>query len=273
MTKLAGLLIAVAAFAVALYLVARRRGAPRSRGRFALLVAGFVALLGGCRSQETPTSAPKSAPKSTPRAEAQPVAPAEPVAARAALAAIRARWLGVPKLEQANYDQIKQVVAARQAECAKELSGLVKAKTISARGAEAFTTIYGDRVFHQLRQRSASCYDPTTLGLKVQMTRSALEKRLKLLTGLRAAGALKPAVQQKVERGLKRQMELLLRAKALWDKQAVAKKPDWDKLRAEEQAILALYAGQQESDVAIKDTIKVRPGLEEAVGLIARLYN
>lgn len=264
MEKTAVAVLGAAAFVVALYLVLARRplsaGQPRSRlgARFALLVSTFVALLGGVR--------PASGGPSGKGAKA-PAAKQE-LAARPEWKQIRASWHGVPQLKQPGYDAMQKVIAAKRAECDKLLAKLVRAKLVQRAAADVLVAIYADRIYHHLRQTAATCYDPTELGARVMSTRSSLDKRLALLQKHR--GKLKPDVAAKLERALKKEMELVLRVNALWEKQ---KGGNWAAHRKEEQQILALFAKQSSySSVEIKDSIQIRPGVEGAMRLVRLLY-
>jgi hypothetical protein len=264
MEKIAVAVLGVAAFVVAAYLVLARRqlsaDAPRSRlgARFALLVSTFVALLGGAR----PAGGGPSG-----RGGKAPAAKQE-LSARTEWVQIRASWHGVPKLKQPGYDALQKVIADKRAECNKLLDKLVRAKLVERTAADVLVAIYADRIYHYLRQTAATCYDPTELGARVMTTRSSLDKRLTLLQKHR--GKLKPAVAAKLERALKKEMELVLRVNALWEKQ---KDGNWAAHRKEEQQILALFAKRSSySSVEIKDSIQIRPGVEGAMRLVRLLY-
>lgn len=250
MSKIIAGLITGLAFLVALYLVLRGRPAPRAArtgpgARFALLVGSFVLLLGG-------------------RGRADDKA----LTARAEWKAVRESWHGVPKIEQAGYDDIQKVVAARRAANRAQLDRLVKARLVERDAAEVLDAIYGDRIYHHLRQRAATCYDPTQLGERVQTTRTQLESRLGLLQKHR--GKLDPKVAAKVERALQKKMELLLEVDALWRKQRGG---NWKAHRAEEARILSLFVKQADhSKAEITDSIKIRPGVAGAMRLIRLMY-
>lgn len=281
MSKLAGLLVAVAAFAVALYLILARRPVLTGRrggrlgARFALMVSGFVWLLGGCRTPaEKPpprnTQARTGARSATTGMAATPKSKASTLEARTEWQQIKKAWLAVPSLKLTRYNALNPTIATLRAANEKLTDRLVGAGLMDKKGAQVLNDIYADRVFHQLRAMAASCYDPTALGSRIQMTRIDLEKRLKLVAGFVKAGKLQPAVAQKVEREVQRTLEVLLLVKAHWDKGWQGNRKAY---RTEENRILALFVGHSYKSVRIKGTLKLRPGIPKAMKLIKRLYN
>jgi hypothetical protein len=265
MSKLAFALLAVAALVIALVLLALGRPAPSGRAhgplaaRLALLVSAAMAFLGGGGER---------------RAHAAPAAPVQydlsKLETRAEWKSMRAAWLAVPQLPQAGYDAMSKVIAEKRAASEKLLHKLVEARLMSRESARVLCDVYADRIYHKLRRTAATCYDPTQLGEKIEQTREQLEKQLALLAGFAKKGALKPEVVQKVARTAKKQMEMVLRVAALWEKQRTTKNAG--ALRTEEQAILALFVKQGYGDAEIKDSIPIRPGVEEAMRLVQQIY-
>ena len=256
--------VAVAAVLTAAVLLLLRRPAPRPEGRgalgarFALLVSALMALVGGTRAVRAEPPAPAADPATREAA----------LAKRPEWARLRASVQGVTKLERVDYDSLDKTVAAKRAELRKLLAPLVSAKLVSRDGAEVLAEVHGDRVFHTLRKVAATCYDPTQLGARVQSTREAREKQLALLAELVKKGTVKPELAAKIRRTLEKQVELLLRVNAIWERQKHEKTPSWPRIRKEEEAIMALFARREKyDDMTIKDEIKVRPGVEEAMRL------
>jgi hypothetical protein len=265
MQKIVIALVAIAALLVAVILLLLRRPAPRTEGRgrlgarFALVVSGLMALLGGSREARAEKPAPTAGDRASSEAALEK---------RAEWRSLRARFKAVATLARVDHDGLEKTVAAGRAESRKLLQPLVAAKLVSRDAAEVLTELHADRVYHALRKTAATCYRPPQLGAKVQTTRDAREKQLALLASLAAKGTIKPELAAKVRRTVEKQVEVLLRVSALWEKQKHQKSPNWAAIRKEEDAILALFARRKGYGSAeIKDGIKLRPGLEDAMRL------
>ncbi len=292
MEKLAGLLAAAAAIAVALYLILARRPLPtgqrggRLGARFALMVTGFVWLLGGCRApaEKPPPRKPRDSQKAPGQKAPGQKAPGQKGAvvrprpskasrleARTEWQQLQKAWLAVPslKIKITRTSSLKPAIASLRAANQKLTCRLVKDGLMDSDGAQVFNDIYADRVFHQLRPLTSSCYDPTTLGHQIQMTRTGLEKRLTLIAGFARAGKVKPAVAQKVESSVARTLEILLLVNAHWKK---GWKGNRKAYQAEESRIMALFVGLSPKPPRIKDTLKLRPGIPKAMKIIKRIY-
>ncbi len=290
MEKLAGLLAAAAAIAVALYLILARRPLPtgqrggRLGARFALMVTGFVWLLGGCRApaEKPPPRDPRGSPKGSGQKGPGPkgsgpkgamVSPrpskASRLEARTEWQQLQKAWLAVGSLKVTRTSSLKPAIASLRAANQKLTDRLVKDGLMDKDGAQVFNDIYADRVFHQLRPLTSSCYDPTALGSQIQMTRTGLEKRLTLIAGFARAGKVKPAVAQKVESSVARSLEILLLVNVHWKK---GWKGNRKAYQAEESRIMALFVGLSPNPPRIKDTLKLRPGIPKAMKIIKRIY-
>jgi hypothetical protein len=287
MEKLAVLLAAAAAIVVALYLILARRPMPTGRrggrlgARFALMVTGFVWLLGGCRApaEKPPPSGPRgnagsprpaSGMATSKASNPSKASKASRLSARAEWKQLQKAWLGVPNLKITMPSSLKPVIANLRAASQTLTDGLVKDGLLDKDGAQVFNDIYADRVYHQLRPLTASCYDPTALGSQIQLTRTVLEKRLKLISGFARAGKVKPAVAQKVEASVARALEILLLVKTHWDKVGKGNRKAY---QAEERRILSLFAGLAIKTPRIKGTVKIRPGVPKAMQIIKRIYS
>ena len=257
MGKIVATVIAAAALLAAIYLVLRRRPAPRGLSRFAVLISSFVALLGGGQ-QALAKPAGKVDRTAVGGGEASLVA--HPL-----WKAVCDSWHGVTQIKQTDHDGLKREVATRRADNGARLDRLVKAGLVDRDAADVLNAIYADRIYHHLRQRTATCYDPTQLGAQVQTTRTQLEQRLALLR--KHHGKLAAATAAKVAHTLQKEMEVLLQVETLWNKQQRGK-PDLK----EEQRILALFTGPSYAKAQIKDGIKIRPGVAGAMQLMRLIY-
>jgi hypothetical protein len=269
MTKLIGLIVTIAAFLLALWIVILRKGLPDPKpkgivgARFWVLVTLFAAMLGG---------GPVQAGAKKAKADSAASLSAETRSKLAALpgfAEIKKDWLAVEKLEGNEWNKMKQSTAEAKQNCAKNLMAAVRTKLISQAGADAFCLVAAERVYHKLRKTAASCYDPTMLGAKIQLLRDDFEARLKALS--KASAKLTPQVIEKTRKTIVKQMEMGIRVKTHWD--STPKDGKWEAFRAREQAIMSLFTKAEDyKTVEIKDVIEVRPGVYEAIALVDLIY-
>lgn len=167
-------------------------------------------------------------------------------------------------------DAMEKVIDENKKENWMLLSKLVSAGLLTSEGAKVFNDIYGDRIYHHLRPMAATCYLPTALGMRQQQTRSDLENRLNALSDIYKKGTVNEEVLRQAERNLLKDMEINLLINELWEKQ---KGGNWDKYRDKEQEILSCFASEDYSKVDIKDNIRIRKGVEEAIEIIQLLYS
>ena len=267
MTKIVGLLITVAAFATALFLLVLRRRVPARRpgslisARFWVMVTLFIGLLG---------TAP-DAGAATPRAAAPAASAAQAkLDARAEWQAIKKDWLAVESLEGFGWDAMKAKVEASRQTCGQRMAALVSAGLVDEDAAAVFCRIQADRVYHKLRAMAATCYDPTMLGAKVQAHRDDFEKRLMALAKAAAGAKLKPAVVEKARQTIARQMEFTLRVDDHW--KAMPKNGPWDEYRKQEQALMAWFAKDDYRTIELKADLPVRPAVAQAMALVQQIY-
>lgn len=266
MTKLIGLIVTIAAFLLALWIVALRKRLPHPKpkgivgARFWVLVTLFATMLGGGPAQSGSETNQRIGFSTNVRAK---------IASMPGFKEIKKDWLAVEKLEGFDWNKMNQATEETKQKCAKGLKDVIRIGFISQAGADAFCLVAADRVYHKLRKTAASCYDPTMLGAKIQMLRDDFEARLKALA--KASSKLKPFVVEKIRWTIVRQMEVNLRAKAHWESQP--KDGNWEAFRAREQAIMALFTKPNDYEaVEIMDTIKTRHGVREAINLVALIY-
>lgn len=183
---------------------------------------------------------------------------------------IKSNWQSVSKIERTGMDSIEKVINEKKKENWALLSKLVSAGLLTSEGAKVFNDIYADRIYHRLRPMTATCYDPTMLGMRQQQTRSDLEDRLNALSDIYKKRDVKEEVLRQAERNLLKDMEIVLLVNELWEKQ---KGGNWDKYRDEEQEILSYFASEDYSKVDIKDNIIIRKGADEAIEIIQLLYS
>lgn len=183
---------------------------------------------------------------------------------------IKSNWQSFSKIEWTGMDTMEKVIDENKKENWMLLSKLVSAGLLTSEGAKVFNDIYADRIYHHLRPIVATCYEPSMLAIRQRQTRDDLENRLNVLSDIYKKGAVKEEVLRQAERNLLKDMEIILLVNELWEKQR--KKGDWDKYREEEEILSYFASGDYYTKVGIKDDVRIREGVEEALEIIQLIY-
>jgi len=182
---------------------------------------------------------------------------------------IKSNWQNVSEIKSVGYDAMEKMINKKKKETKALLNKLVSLKIFTNAAATVFNDIYGDRIYHHLRPMAATCYEPTVLGWRQQQTRNDIENQLRELEEIAKKGTMKKTVLEQARQNLKKSLEIVLLVNELWEKQ---KNGDWEKYADEEKEILSFFTADNYNKADINDEIKIREGVEEAMGIIQLIY-
>ena len=180
---------------------------------------------------------------------------------------IRSNWFSIATMKSKDINKMATFFQEKQKENRELFAKLVSAGLFTEEGIRVFNDIYRDRVFHYVRPMMATCYKPSLLGGRQMQSIGDLEERLKVLSEIYKKGTVKEDVLKQAEKNLLKDMEFIIIIDELGEKQSKAG-DNWNKYSKVEKKILSY-----DTDInAIKDTIKIRDGVKEAMEIIEMIY-
>ncbi len=185
---------------------------------------------------------------------------------------IKSNWRNVSQIGGVEFGSIEKIIAEKKNTNRPLLNKIVQAGIITADGAKIFNDIYGDRIYHRLRPMAATCYEPTILGMKQQLTRDDFENRIKELEEISKRGVLGNDVLKQAEINLQKDMEMVLLINELFGTE------NQKQVHPDEKEILSYFIERHspvadgKNDDNINDTLAVRKSVKEAMAVIRLIY-